>query len=140
MIPALPKNERMLTVCDHSNEPGGREAAMTVLSEKVWCDPCIAPIVKALNDADLTTVASCCGHGRRPGRISLTDGRELFIGSSFEEGQAIDLALNGAGFPGINGERLPQDASPERECLCDPRFTPDDPDETCICGGVRWQP
>lgn len=45
----------------------------------VWCDPCIAPIVKALNDAGLPTVASCCGHGHRPGVISLADGREVMI-------------------------------------------------------------
>lgn len=57
----------------------GREAAMVVLSPKVWCDPCIAPLVKALNDGDVPTVASCCGHGDRDGSIVLADGRELVI-------------------------------------------------------------
>lgn len=28
----------------------------------VWCDPCLVPLVKALNDGGLRTVASCCGH------------------------------------------------------------------------------
>lgn len=62
-------------MCEHDN----REAAMTVLSPGVWCDPCIASIVKALNDGGLRTVASCCGHNHSPPRISLADGRELRI-------------------------------------------------------------
>lgn len=40
-------------------------------------DYCIADIVAALNAANLTTIASCCGHGIQPAIISLTDGREL---------------------------------------------------------------
>ncbi len=43
------------------------------------CDPCLYPLVQALNDAGFTTVASCCGHGTMSGRISLWDGRELFL-------------------------------------------------------------
>jgi hypothetical protein len=78
-------------MCDHSADPGGREAAMVEAYPGVWCDPCIAPIVRALNESDLLavpsrlnpagvrTVASCCGHGKRPGRVSLADGRELLI-------------------------------------------------------------
>lgn len=42
-------------------------------------DACIAPIVQALNDAGVGTAASCCGHGKRPGRITLRDGRDLVI-------------------------------------------------------------
>jgi hypothetical protein len=45
----------------------------------VWCDPCIAPLVKALRDAGIRSVASCCGHGRNVGSIVLDDGRELVI-------------------------------------------------------------
>lgn len=30
----------------------------------VFCDPCIAPWVRALNDYGYRTLASCCGHGR----------------------------------------------------------------------------
>lgn len=52
---------------------------MTVLRPKVWCDPCLAPLVKALNDGGLPTVASCCGHGKRDGSVVLADGRELVI-------------------------------------------------------------
>lgn len=37
-------------------------------------DRCIAPYVKALNDADLYTGGSCCGHGKTPGCISFHDG------------------------------------------------------------------
>lgn len=60
----------------------------------------IAPIVRALNAAGVATVASCSGHGHRPGRIALADGREIIIARSFEEAQQID-----AFFPlDINGE------------------------------------
>jgi len=45
----------------------------------VEVDACIAPLVAALNDAGFRTVASCCGHGRRPGSIALADGRCLSI-------------------------------------------------------------
>lgn len=80
-------------MCDHEN----REAAMVVLDpgtperngrDGVWCDPCLAPLVKALNDGGLPTVASCCGHGGRPGFVSLADGRELFIAIP-EQAEAI---------------------------------------------------
>lgn len=57
-----------------------RERAMTAAPDMSWwCDPCIAPIVKALNDAGLRTVASCCGHGERPGSIILANETELVI-------------------------------------------------------------
>lgn len=42
-------------------------------------DRCIAPIVEALNAAGLHTAGSCCGHGRRRGRISAHDGTEMVI-------------------------------------------------------------
>ena len=44
-----------------------------------YIDYCIADIVAALNAANLTTEASCCGHGEQTGIISLVDGRELII-------------------------------------------------------------
>lgn len=63
-------------MCDHSPN---REAAMVVVQPGVWCDPCLVPLVKALNDGGLPTVASCCGHGKQDGSIVLADGRELLI-------------------------------------------------------------
>jgi hypothetical protein len=43
-------------------------------------DACIADIVAALNAANITTVASCCGHGNESiARIDLSDGRTLRI-------------------------------------------------------------
>lgn len=32
-------------------------------------DACIAPIIRALNDAGIQTVGSCCGHCDGPGEI-----------------------------------------------------------------------
>ena len=43
-------------------------------------DFCIADIVAALNAANIVTVASCCGHGKRDGDIILEDSRFLRIG------------------------------------------------------------
>lgn len=68
-------------MCDH--QP--REASMMVLRHddtgrpSVWCDPCIAPLIDALNARGLPTVWSCCGHGNRPGMVGLTDGRQLMV-------------------------------------------------------------
>lgn len=42
-------------------------------------DRCIAPLVKALNDAGIYTANSCCGHGKADGTIHLHDGRILRI-------------------------------------------------------------
>jgi len=42
-------------------------------------DSCIAPIVQALNDAGIETIASCCGHYKINGSIVLLDDRELVI-------------------------------------------------------------
>ena len=50
------------------------------MHRRTWkIDECIAPIVKALNDAGIDTVASCCGHGKGDGRIDLLDGRVLLV-------------------------------------------------------------
>lgn len=63
----------------------GREEAMVVIRRNslgtpaVWCDPCIADVIEALNAGGLRTVASCCGHSEKPGRISLADGREMLL-------------------------------------------------------------
>jgi len=53
-------------------------------------DSCIHNLVKILNDNDIVTVASCCGHGNRSGNIALADGRELIIAKNFEEARNID--------------------------------------------------
>ena len=62
-------------------------------------DESIAPLVKLLNDGGIKTVASCSGHGHRPGNIALADGRELIIARNWNEARIIDGL-----FPGINGE------------------------------------
>lgn len=42
-------------------------------------DECIAPIVKALNDAGIHTGGSCCGHGKADGNISFHNGTLLIV-------------------------------------------------------------
>jgi hypothetical protein len=64
--------------CGNCGEYVG-QVPMPIRRRVCYIDPCIAPIVAALNAANIATVASCCGHGKRPGLISLEDGRELTI-------------------------------------------------------------
>lgn len=47
--------------------------------DKKAIDRCIAPIVQALNDAEIYTAGCCCGHGKSDGSIILHDGRELIV-------------------------------------------------------------
>lgn len=42
-------------------------------------DKCIAPIVRALNNAGIYTANCCCGHGEIDGEIILHDGRVLVL-------------------------------------------------------------
>lgn len=77
-------------MCDFPN----RETAMTPLrwddngTPTVWCDPCLAELIHALNSGSITTTASCCGHNgtgsdgqqqNAPGWVMLRDGRVLLI-------------------------------------------------------------
>ena len=67
-----------------------REERMIVLQRDtdgtptVWCDPEIADIVSALNSGGVKTVASCSGHGVKPGGVALADGRQLLLLESLE--------------------------------------------------------
>lgn len=53
-------------------------------------DPCIGRLVRAINNAGIQTVASCCGHGARPASIALEDGREILIMRDYEEARSLD--------------------------------------------------
>lgn len=55
------------------------QVPMAINGRRQDIDLCIAPIVAALNAANITTVASCCGHGEQVGSIVLDDGRELIV-------------------------------------------------------------
>ena len=58
--------------------------------ETLWeLDSCIAPIVDALGQAGIGTVASCCGHGTALGTIALSDGRELIIAPDYATARAM---------------------------------------------------
>lgn len=57
----------------------GNTVELVIKGKAVNVDSCIAPIVKALNDAGITTEGCCCGHGKTTGHITLTDGRILGI-------------------------------------------------------------
>lgn len=53
-------------------------------------DPEIRHLVAMLNANGVPTVASCSGHGHRPGNIALRDGRELIIARDFAEARKIE--------------------------------------------------
>jgi hypothetical protein len=57
----------------------GTNTEMEIAGRTVKVDYCLATLLALLNSAGMPTVASCCGHGKTPGRISLEDGRELII-------------------------------------------------------------
>lgn len=57
---------------------------MVRVRPNVWCDPCLVPLVKALYENGFPTVASCCGHGKRPSRVALADGREVVVFPTME--------------------------------------------------------
>lgn len=109
-------------MCNHEN----REAAMVriegtpvpgVTTKPGYCDPCLHPLVQALNDGGRYTFASCCGHGHRPGWIALADGTWLVVATE-EQRHVIDAA-----FPvDINGRVWDQtdDRLAERiKAICD---------------------
>ncbi len=73
--------------CEKCDSPGGEktyanQATLPLKGRVVCVDWCIHHIVAALNAGGIETVASCCGHGTRPGRIDLQDGRTLTITKS----------------------------------------------------------
>lgn len=49
------------------------------ISKTIFCDKCIAYLVKTLNEGGIKTVASCCGHGKINGNIVLENGKVLII-------------------------------------------------------------
>ena len=59
----------------------------------LYMDRCITPILDALNAAGIQTVASCCGHGVRPGNIMLADGREFIIAPDYETARIAEKAF-----------------------------------------------
>lgn len=70
--------------CDRCDTFGGEKTyanqVVMPLDGRTRCiDWCIHHIIAALNAANVRTTASCCGHGRLPGRIDLEDGRVLTI-------------------------------------------------------------
>ena len=61
------------------------QVPMPITGRRQDIDICIADIVAALNAANITTVASCCGHMKTDAVISLEDGREIIIKWEKEE-------------------------------------------------------
>lgn len=67
-------------MCKWGNRVEVENLLTTRGKRRTWgIDACIAPLVKALNDGGIETIASCCGHGKGDGRIDLVDGRILII-------------------------------------------------------------
>jgi hypothetical protein len=79
---------------------------MVVVADGVWCDPCLEPLVRALNSGGLRTVASCCGHGRRPGSVALADGRWVMVATEEQYERLSE------GWPDINAALSPQEETP----------------------------
>ncbi len=59
-------------------------------------DTCIAPIVKALEEAGIVMRSSCCGHGEQLGVIMLQDKRLLLVvdpavANALRQARALEL-------------------------------------------------
>ena len=52
---------------------------MAIKGRRQDVDLCVADIVAALNAANITTLASCCGHSKKLASIICEDGRWLLI-------------------------------------------------------------
>lgn len=91
------REERMIVVeCDETGKP------------TIWCDPEIVDLVTALTAGGIRTIASCSGHGHRPGSIALADGRWLVIAKDDAEHDKIEAIFR----IDINGDRLATLAKP----------------------------
>lgn len=62
----------------------------TISGKSIDVDSCIAGLVDYLNKGGYRTVASCCGHGKGIGIISLADGRELIITKDYETARLVE--------------------------------------------------
>lgn len=80
----------------HQPLPWGEEPSVSLThnGKTFAVDASIAPIVEALNAAGVPTVASCSGHGKTCGVVSLKDGRELLIAADFEAARAMERTLS----------------------------------------------
>lgn len=76
---------------------GEKPEIMKINKRSKDIDKCIAPIVKALNNIKVKTIACCCGHKRQPGSIILADGREILIFPDRESAKKAESL-----FPPIN--------------------------------------
>lgn len=79
-----------MSACDRCDACGGEKTyenqALLPINGKVRCiDWCIHHIVAALNAGGVETIACCCGHGKKDGRIDLADGRVLIIKKNRDE-------------------------------------------------------
>ena len=64
------------------------------LNKVVDVDACIEPIIRGLNSiGQFNTIASCCGHGKRPGYVKLADGREIIIAPDYDTARQIEGCL-----------------------------------------------
>lgn len=78
-------------------------------------DACIQPLVKALNEGGVPTIASCCGHKMGFGSIVLGDGRELLVCPDYDTARRVEklngIDIHGAPFPAALSERQQGDAA-----------------------------
>jgi len=61
-------------MCEHGNTK-----TLIIKDKPVDIDSCIFSMVKMFNENGYETIASCCGHGKIPSSIALTDGRFIDI-------------------------------------------------------------
>ena len=63
-------------VCSHCGE---EPAVFEVDGKSFFVDRCLFNLVKALNDGGVPTKMACCGHGKMPGVIILSDDKYIGV-------------------------------------------------------------
>jgi hypothetical protein len=94
----------------------GNTKTIQINGEVVGVDSCIANLIQELNGLGYKTVASCCGHGVRPGVISFADGGQFLLIDSFSELEKINELIN-TKYPPISMEHIESE-----ECWCEPEI------------------
>ena len=66
-----------------------RQEEVELCGKKVWADPELIPLLKALNDVGLQTRSHCCGHGTAPAwvaiRLDSINGVEIRTDANYRE-------------------------------------------------------
>lgn len=83
----------LLFACDHGDVVNQEVLAPENRRYDVDIDRCLSPIVKALNDAGISTISSCCNHHKTPWGYILLEDRLILISEQSDSHTAYNLYM-----------------------------------------------